>query len=277
MEAGPELRSGIARALLFGFALIAPVISLALIREPIFVTLAPIFVSHLFLLCATLIANNQWWGPVITSFDTANDEVWLTIDDGPTAAHTARMLDVLQRFDARATFFVIGANAEKHPHLVTEILTRGHAVANHTFTHPAWTFWCVGPKRIAREVARCSETLRATAERPDRLFRAPAGMKSPFLHPVLAPRSMSVVGWTVRGLDTVSRDAARVAERIDKRIRPGAIVLLHDGHQLARDPDFGVRCLELTLERLAARGYRFVIPAPEQLRTRAGGRRTADC
>jgi peptidoglycan/xylan/chitin deacetylase (PgdA/CDA1 family) len=262
---------GVPRLLLVAFAVCAPLLSVALIHHHIAVALAPIFASHVLLLYATLVANSQWWGPVITRFETAKEEVWLTIDDGPSPAHTLRVLDALDRFDARATFFVIGRNAEKYPHLITEILARGHALANHSYTHPVAIFWCAGPQRIHQEIARCAETLRTTAERPNRFFRAPAGLKSPFLHPVLALREMTLIGWQARGFDAVARDAERVAARIEKHARPGAIVLLHEGHHVDRDSDLGVRCIELTLERLAGRGYSFVIPRAEQLRC-SGGR-----
>ncbi len=88
-----------------------------------------------------------------------------------------------------------------------------------------------------------------------------------FVHPLLAERGLGLIGWTVRGLDTVLRDPIRVADRIEKGARPGAIILLHEGHQAERAPEFQLRCLELTLERLNARGYRCIIPEPERLRT----------
>lgn len=254
------------RAFLLGFAAIAPFLSIALLGRGWFIALAPIFLSHLLMLYPTLVANCQGWGPVVTSFQTSAQEVWITIDDGPSPAHTAKLLDILDRFEARATFFVVGANAEKYPHLITEILARGHALANHTFLHPSTTFWCASAARIRREIDRCAETLRTMPERPAFYFRAPAGLKNPFVHPALARRGMILTGWTVRGLDTVLRDAARVAARIEKGARPGAIVLLHEGHRLRQDRDFHPRCLELTLARLAARGYRFIIPSQEQLR-----------
>ena len=257
-----------ARTALLAWALLAPLLSLVLAFRGTHVVLAllPLFVSHLLLLYATLVPNCQWWGPVFTCFHTTEREVWITIDDGPSPAHTIAMLDLLQQFDARATFFVIGANAEKYPHLITEILTRGHALANHTSSHPSRTFWCAGPARVRREIALGAETLRSTPERLADFFRAPAGMRNMFVHPALAARGLGLIGWTVRGLDTVKRNPVRVAERIEKRARPGAIIMLHEGHHTERDPEFALRCLELTLQRLAARGYRCVIPPPEQLR-----------
>ena len=259
-------RSAVIRALLLGFAAVAPVLSLVFISTNVYAALAPLFVSHMLMLYATLVANCQWWGPVFTRFQTSQQEVWITIDDGPSPAHTPKLLDILDRFEARATFFVVGANAEKYPHLITEILARGHTLANHTFMHPSTTFWCASASKIKREIDRCAETLRTTPERPATYFRAPAGMKNPFVHPALARRGMVLIGWTARGLDTVQRDAARVAQRIEKGTTPGAIILLHEGHRLRQDPDFHPRCLELVLQRLATRGYQFVIPLPEQLR-----------
>lgn len=254
------------RALLIGCAASAPLLSLALVGTNLYLALAPLFVSHLLLLYATLVPNCQWWGPVMTRFKTDEREVWITIDDGPSPAHTTRMLDLLEQFDARATFFVIGERAEKHPHLITEILARGHSLANHTQTHPSGTFWCASAARIKQEIGQCAEILRPTPERPASLFRAPAGMKNFFVHPALRRRGLTLVGWTVRGLDTVRRDPARVAHRIEKAARSGAIILLHEGQRAEKNPDFNPRCLELTLQRLSARGYRFVIPRPEQLR-----------
>ncbi len=254
------------RAFLIGCAIIAPFLAIALAGTNLYFALAPIFFSHLLLLYATLVPNCQWWGPVMTNFATSAQEVWITLDDGPSPAHTTQMLDLLEQFDARATFFVIGANAEKYPHLITEILTRGHALANHTQTHPSKMFWCASPAKIRREIDRCAETLRSTPERPAIFFRAPVGMKNPFVHPALARRNLSLVGWTVRGLDTIRRDPARVAAHIVATAKPGAIVVLHEGQRVKRDPKFNPRCLELTLQQLSERGYRFVIPRPEQLR-----------
>src|SRR5215210_5244702 len=143
MIAPQKVSSVVIRALLLAFAALAPLLALALALSgtPILLALAPLFVSHLLVLYATLMPNAQWWGPVMTHFQTSAAEVWLTIDDGPSPAHTLAILELLKRFNARATFFVIGQNAENYPHLLTEILAQGHAVANHTHHHPAKSFW----------------------------------------------------------------------------------------------------------------------------------------
>jgi peptidoglycan/xylan/chitin deacetylase (PgdA/CDA1 family) len=257
------------RRALLAFVFIAPCLGFYLVRFNLILALAPIFLSHvLLLLYPTLTPNCQWLGPVFRSFETDKPEVWLTIDDGPSPAHTIAMLDLLDQFSARATFFVIGKHAEKYPHLLTEILSRGHEIANHTYTHPSGTFWIAGPRRIAAEIDLCAELLRADEDRPARYFRAPVGLKNLFVDPELECRRLALIGWAVRGLDTVRRDPAQIARRILRATKPGAIIVLHEGHRVAKEPGFHPRCLELTLGSLAEQGYQCVIPRPEQLRTR---------
>ena len=260
------------RRAVLAFALIAPFLGFLLVRINLVVALAPIFLAHVLLLYAMLVPNCQWFGPVLRSFETNELEVWLTIDDGPSPVHTIALLDVLDRFQARATFFLIGNHAERYPQLVTEILARGHEIANHTYTHPTGSFWFAGPARIAAEIDLCAELLRTSEDRRARFFRAPVGLKNVFVHPELDRRRLELVGWTVRGLDTVQRDPSQVAQRILRRIKPGAIVLLHEGQRAEKDPQFNPRCLELTLSGLAEKGYHCIIPRPEQLRASAAGK-----
>jgi peptidoglycan/xylan/chitin deacetylase (PgdA/CDA1 family) len=260
------------RRLVLTFVFIAPCVGLYLLRFHVIAALAPIFLSHLFLLYPTLAPNCQWFGPVMRSFKTDKAEVWLTIDDGPSPAHTVALLDLLDRFNARATFFVIGSHAEKYPHLLTEILSRGHEIANHTYSHPSGSFWIAGPRRIAAEIDLCAELLRGGEDRPLCYFRAPAGLKNLFVAPELERRRLLLVGWEIRGLDTVRRDPVGIARRILRAAKPGAIILLHEGHRVANAPEFNPRCVELTLSGLAEQGYQCVIPRPEQLRARAGGK-----
>ena len=261
-----------ARTALLAFVFISPLMGFLFVNFNVVIALAPMLLSHVLLLYATLSANCQWFGPVMRSFETTDQEVWLTIDDGPSPAHTPTMLDLLDRFEARATFFVIGKNAEQYPHLITQILTRGHEIANHTYSHPGGTFWFAGPRRIAGQIDGCAELLRAAPDRPAHYFRAPVGLKNLFVHPELAPRGLALIGWSVRGLDTIRRDSTKIANRIAGKAKPGAILILHEGHRVESDPEFHPRCLEQTLTALVERGYRCVIPRPEQLRPRAAGK-----
>jgi peptidoglycan/xylan/chitin deacetylase (PgdA/CDA1 family) len=240
------------RKLILGFAVAAALFFLGAVAFHPWVALAVLFLSHMLILFPTLVANCQWWGPVMTRFNTREREVWLTIDDGPDPIHTPRMLEILDRFDARATFFVIGERAATFPQEMAAIRAAGHGIAHHTFSHPSGAFWCLPPSRIAFEL----DHDRANG----RYFRSPAGMKNFFVHPALRRRNLQLVGWTVRGLDTVSHDPDAVAARIMRKLKPGAIVLLHEGHRTVSHPEFHPRCLEKTLAGLTRAGYRCVLP-----------------
>lgn len=212
-----------------------------------------VFASHMLVLYPTLRANAQWLGPVVTRFDTPRNELWLTIDDGP-ADDTHAILDLFDRHDAKATFFVKGILARRD--LIDAIVARGHSVANHSHTHPSGSFWCLPPGRIASEIDECNRALRA----PARWFRAPVGMKNPFVHPALERRGMRLIGWSVRAFDAVLTDPAEIAARIAPKLAPGAIVLMHQGRA------HSLRALEHVIVEAKRRGFAFVIPDDAQLR-----------
>ena len=111
--------------------------------------------------------------------------------------------------------------------------------------------------------------LRADCNAAGRFFALRSVTKICSFIRVLRRRGMLLIGWTARGFDTGKRRPEAVAARICKQTRPGTIVLLHEGHQIERDPKHSVACVELTLRRLSESGYRFVIPASRQLRTNA--------
>jgi len=200
---------------------------------------------------------------VWTRVDSGRREVWLTIDDGPDERDTPRILDVLEQHGARATFFLVGERAARHPELISEIVRRGHEVAHHTHTHPVGTFWAATPSRVARELDDCLAVLATAGVRP-RWFRAPAGIKNLFLRPALGGRGLACVAWSVRGFDSVSRDPEQVAARILSRVGPGAIILLHEGANL--DPRVRVEAISRVLAGLRIRNLDCVLPLEGQLR-----------
>ncbi len=236
-------------------------ISLALLaaREP-GLSLATYLAVDPWLLWNIAVPRARGFGPVASTFRTPRPEVWVTIDDGPDPATTPEVLALLEQHQARATFFLIGREAEKHPDLVREILLRGHTVENHTWSHSCWSFWCSGPNRLLSEIDRCNAALVAAGAPPPRYFRMPVGFKTPFLHPAVARRGLGVVAWSARGFDCTSH-AAAATQRIFRGLRPGAIVLLHQGQAETRRVEVVAR----VLEGLADRGLRPVIPPPEAL------------
>ena len=215
----------------------------------------------------TLAPNCPWFGLVVTRFVPAGGEVWLTIDDGPDPEDTPRLLDALDAAHARATFFVRGDRARAHPALIAEIVRRGHGLGNHTFSHPQATFWCAGPRRAAREISRCNDALREITGHAPRLFRAPVGHTNLFVGPAAAAHGLRRVGWSARGFDGVAHRAEprAVVDRILRGLRPGGIVLLHEGLRGAAGERVNVQAMRALLNALAARGWRGVVPDETRL------------
>jgi peptidoglycan/xylan/chitin deacetylase (PgdA/CDA1 family) len=136
---------------------------------------------------------------------------------------------MLDRFHARASFFCIGAKAQRHPELCREIVRRGHAVENHG-QHHYHHFATFGPRRMAREIASAQDSLAAiTGQRPH-FVRPTAGLRNPFLEPILARHGLHLASWTRRGFDTRNRDADDVTRRLTRDLAAGDILLLHDGN-----------------------------------------------
>ena len=158
--------------------------------------------------------------------DPASRLVALTFDDGP-GPDTPAVLAALDGAGARATFFVLGGNALERPDLVREIAARGHAVALHGFSHRK--LHLAGPAAIASELDRGREAVRACGVEPVPFFRAPHGLKGPLLGRALRRRGLRLVGWTRGVWDTERPGAPRIVRRATRGLRPGEIVLLHDG------------------------------------------------
>ena len=190
--------------------------------------------SHLSLVAAGLWPRSTLLGLNWTALpESAGRQIALTIDDGPNPEVTPRILDLLDRYDARATFFCIGDVARRYPHCVEAIVARGHAVENHSQRH-RHNFSVMGPSALEREIAAAQQTLTdITGTRPF-FFRAPAGLRNPFLEPVLCGLGLHLASWTRRGFDTRTRDASVVAQRLLRGLAPRDILLVHDGNP-ARD------------------------------------------
>ena len=204
----------------------------ALMPETLWWALGGIGLNQVGLTAAGLWPRSRLLGPNWTRLPAAAAErrqFALTLDDGPDPKITPRVLDLLDQHRTRATFFCIATHAQAHPSLLREIVARGHDVQNHSHSHHHH-FALLGPRALAREVARAQQVLTDLCGVKPHCFRAPAGLRSPFLDPVLHRQELHLVSWTRRGFDTVSHDAQRVFERLTQGMAAGDIVLLHDGH-----------------------------------------------
>jgi peptidoglycan/xylan/chitin deacetylase (PgdA/CDA1 family) len=187
--------------------------------------------DHLLLTAAGLWPRSRLLGPNWTRLPAqpGSAAVAITIDDGPDPQVTARVLEVLAAHEARATFFCVGERVAQQAPLARAIVAAGHDIGNHTYRHLD-RFALLGPRAIGAEIARAQEAIVAATGVVARFFRAPAGLRNPFLEPALARANLQLVSWTRRGFDTVSPSAERVLGRLTRNLRAGDILLLHDGH-----------------------------------------------
>ena len=204
--------------------------------------------------------NTHWTGP------STERVVALTFDDGPNEPYTSKVLAILKREHVHATFFVIGERVRRDPALAARIVGEGHALGNHSDTHPFGLAF-ESPGRIESEIDRAERTIHDAAGIYPRLFRPPQGLRSPWLMHIAEEDSLDTVAWDDSPTDWNRLSPRQLSDRVVASAHPGAIILLHDGLNLVpcADRQVVVDGLMSLIDRLRAQGYRFVT-VPELLR-----------
>ncbi len=194
------------------------------------------------------------FGPFICRGPSAQKRVALTFDDGPDAQSTPALLDWLREEKIPAAFFAVGARVAAHPELAARIVREGHLLENHSFSHSYATNF-FGVARLREEMRRTQNAVQEATGRAPELFRPPMGLSNPRTFRAAKLEGLRVIGWSARGLDTQCRDPEVVVRRILRRVRPGGIILLHDGNIPAARV---LATVKLLLAGLRERGYEVV-------------------
>lgn len=170
--------------------------------------------------------------PTVRHGSRSGSRVALTFDDGPDPGVTPSVLDALASHGARATFFAIGRSLDAYPHIARRVLAEGHELANHSWHHARWQSFA-GVREQVDEIERGERAIaRVEGDARKPLYRAPFGIKSPPFVLAAQAKRLTMVAWSLHSRDTSSADPERIAARVLKKIRPGDIVLMHDGHDL---------------------------------------------
>jgi peptidoglycan/xylan/chitin deacetylase (PgdA/CDA1 family) len=226
---------------------------------------------------AAVYPRSQLFGATVSRTNSPR-KLALTFDDGPNPAITPKLLDLLDRFNARATFFVIGKHARECPDLLKETAARGHVIGNHTDAHPN-LFW-LKPDQITVELRCCNYSIVAATGAPPRWFRPPFGFRNPWVVPMARELHQRVVMWTLIPGDWMATSSewliprmGPIAERAQRNLGPsgaaegtsngaatGDILCLHDGghRQLNADRLPTLAALEHWLPRWRDLGLEFV-------------------
>jgi peptidoglycan-N-acetylglucosamine deacetylase len=239
-----------------------------LIAAPTIVTAAAALTAY-----AAVNSRSQLFGPAIHHTDAAR-KLAITFDDGPNPAITPKLLDLLMRHNAKATFFVVGKFVRECPDLVKEISARGHALGNHTDTHPNLFF--TGPEETRHELLRCTDAIQQATGVAPSWFRPPFGYRSPWLSEIVHRQGMRMVTWTLIPGDWRLKPAEWLIDRMkpitshaqnlsQKNVHSGShaagdILCLHDGNFRQQNGDRArtLAALEYWLPRWRDLGLEFV-------------------
>src|SRR5262245_28873457 len=210
---------------------------------------------------ASMAPLSQFYGHTLThGRDPA--QMALTFDDGPNDPHTMRLLDVLARLGARATFFLIGKYVRQRPEIDRAIKQAGHEIGNHTYNHPNLIF--VSPARVRHELTDCRKVVEDAVGQHEPLFRPPFGGRLPHVLGTCRSLGLKPVMWSVTAYDWNAKSPETIVGHITRQINGrkarGEIILLHDGGHLAfgADRSHTVEATGRLLEKYSAEGKKFV-------------------
>jgi len=185
--------------------------------------------------------------------------VGLTFDDGPHPLHTPRVLEILDRFQAKATFFVIGRYLKDHGALAAAAAQGGHVIGNHSYNHFRMMNF-LSAERLRQEIFTCQSEIANWAGYRPRFYRQPTGFRNPKIFRILKDLGLTMVGWQVRAFDTRSNDPQAISRRILQKVKPGGVILLHDGSDsvLNEDRTATLKALPQILQGLKDEGMEFL-------------------
>lgn len=191
--------------------------------------------------------------------DSAQNKIALTFDDGPQSVYTPQILDILKKYNIKATFFLIGKNVETFPDLAKRIKDEGHIIGNHTYDHPDLRLR--NQKQIKQQIEQTEKAIIDSTGIKPYLFRPPYGTDNNLVFLEVENLGYVVVQWSVSGLNG-RQDAPfnKIVKRVVDNTRNGSIILLHDGNRLSQKTDRSqvVKALPIIIETLQKKGYQFV-------------------
>ncbi len=194
----------------------------------------------------------QLFGELVTHVDTQEKVVALTYDDGPNPPYTKQLSDIFDRHQIKATFFVVGKMLEKHPETAQLLLSKGHELGNHSYSHKHMLF--KSPSFIRSELEKTDQLLRQLGVKQDIHFRAPYGRKLVVLPYFLAKMHKKNILWNIAPEDYDAISSEAIENYVLERVIPGSIVCMHDG---GGDRSRTVAATEMLIKKLQGKGYTF--------------------
>jgi peptidoglycan/xylan/chitin deacetylase (PgdA/CDA1 family) len=211
------------------------------------------------LLCvaASFFPQSNFFLPVISHGNTGQNLVALTFDDGPTEPITSQIMDLLDKYSVKATFFVSGVNALNHPEIIREIIARGHTIGNHSFNHNPFVM-LRSYNYLYQEIFRAQEVLKKMGIHT-LAFRPPVGIINPKLAPILDKLGMFCVTFSCRAFDAGNRRVKNLGSKILNKVKADDIILLHDAPPRSKEDSIILLSeIETILEGFNVKGLKVV-------------------
>jgi peptidoglycan/xylan/chitin deacetylase (PgdA/CDA1 family) len=198
-------------------------------------------------------------GNPVTHGPATQQMIALTFDDGPNAIYTPEVLQILDSYQAKGTFFLIGANVKRHPEIARLIIEHGQQIGNHSYLHSNFLPYLL-PNQIVDDYRKAEKAIREATGLEPRFYRAPHGRLSPWMRWDLRRQGLILAGWNDSAGDWKNPGVEELVKRIVGAARPGGIIDLHDGLDRNESPDLSqlVQALPTIIEQLQSRGYRLV-------------------
>jgi peptidoglycan-N-acetylglucosamine deacetylase len=202
--------------------------------------------------------TGQWYGRNFHRLSRRSKKVALTYDDGPNDPYTLQLLEVLARHNVKATFFMIGEFVCQRPEIARAVLEAGHAIGNHTFSHPLLIF--KSASTIRRQLADCQGAMQDALGVSATIFRPPFGGRRPEVFRIARKLGLQPIMWNVTGYDWNAKSVDEIERKVTRQMRGGDVILLHDGGHLemGTDRSHTVAVTDRIIRRYQQQGREFV-------------------
>lgn len=204
-----------------------------------------------FLFYGSYNVRSNFYLKTISSVKTNNKIIAISFDDGPQPLYTPQILQVLKVHQVEAAFFCIGKRIAENGTLLKQVVDEGHIIGNHSYSHDLW-FDLFSAQKMNRDLQLMNEVTQKIAGVTPRLFRPPYGVTNPNLKKAIQKNKFIPIGWTIRSMDTVTKDARKLLAKVTGSLKPGAIVLFHDTSKTTLD------VLPIFIQEVRERGYAIV-------------------